>query len=808
MIHYRCLKRIKRIQWCLKNGIERTKKVAFMTKKKQTHPSISQGEGELVQSMLARYHQLATQLRASTDEQTALAALAEMNALPAGAQIELTKELARVHHTDAADVLAALHEFGTQKEARKEARRSLIRLEGAKIYPGWKAPSVPQVVDTMLQETNFPSRFLKGLITDSRDTGEMQLILCWETGEDYREVRLLGFLLEFWFDGIKDFFTSVESQRSFANLLARMTDRPSGVKLKECSLEEGIALLEEAKAVNARHGTRPHRDYTRHRALIDQLLPASLVAQVTSEMAAKEQDEEEIDLSGLAPHEVVVGFIESWADGDLGIAYQILAAESPLREGLARDAWLERRTNWDEHFNPTDVQPALLHTRATPKQRVWRPTTVIKRDGAATQEVEVGWSVELDELLLDEHDRPPEWPTPTLVYAETKRHWFWASFTLVQENDAWHIQSMTDEFLKAQELSEEDLKKRIREIDQKLSQIIASQQSAEFKSMDEAEITQLIRDTIFPAQQSVYYAEVLLKKDPSNRILCEDVVERTLETGQRERSLVYLQALLELSPEERAPLHRQIAELQWRLAQSYSEEEDEERIELYLTQAEKSLFASLALEDSPTAHITLAEVLLERDDRLEEARSHLLQAQQALSEPDEQAHIEMHLGEIDLRQELPARGLSHLQKAVELQPENDTYWEMFGDAQRESNQLAEAESSYKRSIDLAPDNSDHYSALALLYKSMNQNQAMLQTLKDGLTANPESVELHLYLATAYEETGDSQQADNYLEKAEQLDPDSEMVASFRQVLDLSRLNRAQESRRPTKLSGQKKKKHH
>jgi len=454
------------------------------------------------------------------------------------------------------------------------------------------------------------------------------------------------------------------------------------------------------------------------------------------------------------------------------------------------------------------VKPALLHTRVTPKQRVWRPTTVIKKNGAATEEVEAGWSVEFDELLLNEHDRPPEWPTPTLVYTETKRHWFWASFTLVQENDAWHIQTITDEFLKAQELSEEDLKKRIKEIDQKLSQIMDSQQRAEFKSMDEAEITRLISDTLFPAQQSVYFAEVLLQKDPLNRVLCEDVMERTLELGQRERSLVYLQTLLELSPEERAPLHRQIAEIQWKLAQISSEEEDEERAEFYLTQAEKSLFASLALEDNADTHMTLAEVLLERDERLDEARSHLLQAQQAVSESDEQAHIEMHLGEIALRQGLPARGLSHLQRAVELQPENDTYWGMLGDAQRDSKQLAEAESSYKRSIELAPDDSDHYSSLALLYKSMNQNQAMFQTLKDGLAVNPESVELHLYLAVAYEETGDSQQSDDYMEKAERLDPESEMVASFRQILDLSRLKQSKESRRPARLSGQKKKKRH
>ncbi|HLY30946.1 MAG TPA: hypothetical protein VKQ36_07950, partial [Ktedonobacterales bacterium] len=44
-------------------------------------------------------------------------------------------------HTDAADLLIAINELGQQKNARKEAKRSLIQLQSQRIYPNWKPPA-------------------------------------------------------------------------------------------------------------------------------------------------------------------------------------------------------------------------------------------------------------------------------------------------------------------------------------------------------------------------------------------------------------------------------------------------------------------------------------------------------------------------------------------------------------------------------------------------------------------------------------------------------------------------------------------
>src|SRR6266550_2985793 len=57
----------------------------------------------------------------------------------------------------------------------------------------------------------------------------------------------------------------------------------------------------------------------------------------------------------------VVGyFLEAWATGDFGGAYDWLANDSPLREGLTRDAWIEQRTSWSRDAQSEDLKISFL----------------------------------------------------------------------------------------------------------------------------------------------------------------------------------------------------------------------------------------------------------------------------------------------------------------------------------------------------------------------------------------------------------------------------------------------------------------
>lgn len=192
-----------------------------MPKKKNTSVSVSQEDNVQAQNILTQYHQITHNLHESTDQKQAETALSEINSLPEGTQIALLKALSKENHVDAADVLTAIYELTPLKTVRKEARRSLIRLEGAKIYPAWEAPIDRTPAISLFQSTTNPPRFWKGIVTNSMDVGEVQLLLYWEQGDDYKEVRVLGFLLEFRHDGVKNAFTQVESKRSFENSWSR-----------------------------------------------------------------------------------------------------------------------------------------------------------------------------------------------------------------------------------------------------------------------------------------------------------------------------------------------------------------------------------------------------------------------------------------------------------------------------------------------------------------------------------------------------------------------------------------------------------
>src|SRR2546426_6559476 len=109
-----------------------------MTRKKETNSVVSQEDNAQVQHLLEQSHQIADNLHNSSSQEEAEAVLSDINSMPEASQLTLLKALSKEHDTDAADVLIAINELSPNKSIRKEARRSLIRLEGAKVYPGWK----------------------------------------------------------------------------------------------------------------------------------------------------------------------------------------------------------------------------------------------------------------------------------------------------------------------------------------------------------------------------------------------------------------------------------------------------------------------------------------------------------------------------------------------------------------------------------------------------------------------------------------------------------------------------------------------
>src|SRR5207245_2934376 len=162
---------------------------------------------------------------------------------------------------------------------------------------------------------------------------------------------------------------------------------------------------------------------------------------------------------------------------------------SPLREGLSRDEWVERREAWADEAHPDNLTPSFIYERDLQKiPKIWVPNPLIAFRPITHKEIEVGWSIELDETPLS--DTLPELPKATVIYEETGRHWFWTSYTLVQEQDEWRIQSISDEGTNAQGLPSEELQKRVQEHNKYLEEFAQTHKAA-----DVAEAAQYL-DTI------------------------------------------------------------------------------------------------------------------------------------------------------------------------------------------------------------------------------------------------------------------------------------------------------------------------
>lgn len=774
-----------------------------MAKKKNTPSSSSQGDDGQVQQVMERYRQIAENLHSSTDRKQAEAALTSINTLSEPTQMALLRALSKEHDSDAADVLIALHELSPNKNIRKEARRSLIRLQEARIYPQWNPPS-QQPLAIVTPAT--PLQFWKGVVTGSRADGMIQLVLCFHESENSRQARVLGFLLDYFRDGVKEFFTRVESKNSIDGLIAEMSQL-EGIGTRPCSLAKGRRLVLEALAVNQQHGTIPYKDYRLNASLITRLVldPADLEEDDDLDNEDEEDfedelddeddfdDEDEIDLDDMAPDEVVVNFVEFWVNGDYELAYKLLASDSPIREGLSEEEWVERRESWADEALPDELEPNFIHEREVQKSGLCLPNPVNAFRSANSKVFEVGWSIALDET--DSDTTLPELPKATAIYEKTDRHWFWTSYTLVQEEDQWRIQQIIDEGAIALNLPLEELQQRSTENDKRLGEFNEQHNPTDPDAPERAS------ELLWRVMQSVYYRDALIKHLPLERSLYEEAAAPLILFGLYERSLVYLEPLAERFTEKRGEILRGLASVYAELSQQYYDKEDDDLGDYFQERAETVLRESLDVEENAAAYISLAELFLDDDERLDEAEEHLNKAKSLTSDPFEEAHIELHLGQIAMEREEYDQALSHYERAAEIQPEAAESWSNLAEANERLGNIAEAEANYRRAIELQPDDEDLWYSLSKVFSDNHEPEKAIEVIEEGIDTNPNSAVLNVYLSSVYLDMGDFDEAEIFLDRAEELDPDLEILTSYRQVFNMAKSMQAR--KKPRQIHGSK-----
>ena len=717
--------------------------------------NISQSEQE--QELLARLSDVAQTVRASSTPTEAEAALADITALPPLAQLNFIRTLSKTTTTDAADVLTALNTYASDKEIRKEARRALIRLESMRVRSQW-TPPVAQASAVQLN-TNNPPRFWQGLTTQSREEGEMQVILMWEYGYDYSEVRTFGFLLDFWSAGVKDCFIEVVSKRAMTRRIEEMRSKMTDLAPTSCTLAEGKRLIEDALSVNTWRHVEPAAEFRNNRNLINQfILNASNIGEDGGRTFVHPELEDQ---------ETIINFLGAWSMGDFGLAYDLLTPDSSVRNGLDRDEWIERHRAWFDEAKPACVELGFVHEREQAKSALWVPNPTVNK--TSRKDIELGWSLELVDTQLAGTLR--EFPMASAINKETGRHWFWTSYTMVRQREGWRIQSIADEDVRLQGLPINELQRLIKEYEDVMDGLIQRVQGG-----TQNDQTAFLEEASWRLTQMLHFYDALIAKLPLDRQITEEAYSRSVLIGNPERSMVYLERLVQRFPDNRADLQRRLSATTTALAFNFINNGMTERGEALLARAEAILRESLTTQDSATGHMLLGELLLSQD-RLDEAAQELLRASELNPTPDEQASIEAGLGNIEMHRERMDAAIPHYRRVTELKPDYAGIWFSLGFAHRLLGDLDAAELDYQHAIQQDPNDIRPYSELTAIYMNKEEVEQARSVIAQGVHANPDSAHLHALYASVLDVVGDKRAARRELAEAEAIDPTLEIVRS-------------------------------
>jgi tetratricopeptide (TPR) repeat protein len=746
-----------------------------MTANKKTPTDSLQADETQVQLLFARRQALAKELHGCTSRVEAQRLLADVFAADRATQMALLKTLARTRDSAAADLLLAAHELAPLKEVRKEARRGLIQLAGAKVYPSWTPEPEPAAVGGVAVE-NAP-RFWKGLVAEMREAGELQLTLCWEYGVEYSEARMMSFLLDFWREGVKDFFTDTGTKRYIEDRLKEMRQRTRMAETEagdeehatyvDCTLAEGRRLLNEALDVNRWRKTEPHKDFR-------QALP--LVQRLVLHAGEVGEDRGLTFISrGLEPDMVAANFAGAWAMGDYGLCYDLLTRDSPLLEGHSRAEWIELRRRWADEAHPMRFELYFLTEREQSSQSgLWLPTSVLSARAAGSKEIEMSWSLQLADTPLS--GTLPEMPLGTTVYKETGRHWFWTVYVVEQQQGEWRLARIRDEGAAIQALPLDELQRRVQENDEAIQKIMREHQPSE------PDAQKYFDEIVRRSWQILSLDDARLVRNPLDKAIYEDAYGRAMSLRAVERAAVYAEELVRRFPNDPDHLstRQRLGAVQVALAERFGSLGLNEQARHFMELGEATLRDTLSTHD-PLSYVLVAELLVSQGKE-EDAEKLLLEAREFAQERDAQAQIEFDLAHIAVNQERFADAQRYLERLAEISPNYPSLWAMLGYAQREQGNFAEAEIAFKRSMEEDPTEVRAYAELGTLYVDRNELDKARDVFSQGIRALPQSAHLRALMAMVYIEKGDQRRAREYLQEAERLNPDLEIVQAIRELL--------------------------
>jgi tetratricopeptide (TPR) repeat protein len=510
--------------------------------------------------------------------------------------------------------------------------------------------------------------------------------------------------------------------------------------------------------------------------------------------------------------DIVSDFLESYAKGDFEEAYEQLASTSPLRQGLSSEEWVAQRRQWQTQAHPANLRIAFVNDLEDLDSLEEGLTDAPVDDQPA---VEVGWSLQFAET--PPISQLPEVPMATATLKETGRHWFWARYTFVEEDDEWFIDQMIDEGANAFKLDISEIQQRLDVIAELASQRLSvfgagedededlddeDEEGSDFKDKDEDDEdlddedddfdAEIFMETLLEMEEALrvmtkgtHYNDALIAKSPDvDHEPYEQNVKQAMVANDMERAAVYLQQMAECFPDQRSQAQEQLGLAYYSIAQGYQEEQEdeeprsEEEIRHFQALAERTLHSAVDTDKSIVAHIALAKLIFAQE-RVDEAET-LLQAAQSLTADQKQlADIEVGLGLIAKKRGATEQALHHFQRVAELNPDYEALWYNIGMLQNKLGRSEEAIANLKRNIEASPEQTAAHVELSSIYLTQNNPAKARQILQEGLQWDSEAADLLAQLSIVYMQSNDLRTAQKYLQQAEDVDDEDEVVQKAR-----------------------------
>lgn len=475
-----------------------------------------------------------------------------------------------------------------------------------------------------------------------------------------------------------------------------------------------------------------------------------------------------------ASQSAVETFLEYWGNQEFEEAYTCLAQESPLKEGLSQEDWATRRTSWANNTQPNDIQIMFI--------------TSIDDENTSEQQkfVDVGSSIQLATI------QPlVECPQPVISFPETGRSWFWLRYTLVQEDDQWVIQTITNEAAAAIMLPPEELLQKIRDNGEQI-QKVSQEIEAEIRADEDEVEDDLEIDFVDAGPAEVGDQVTVIDEKTKAKVGREKIIEEviSIDTDDEDdededeeefehemdlftdtldhmdslvrlvsQNLYYYDAIFAQNPTKYAEHYKEAFNLASTIA-------DAERAAVYARQASEHApeERSDALRNLAISYQALALRYHNEDDHEEEARIDALiepTMRQALAieeSPDNQITLATILIQREKNLEEAEALLIKAQKGP-LSPEGTASIELgLGEIALFNEEEEKALQHFEKLVQLEPDDEQAWYRIGYLHHQLDNIDEAIDALNKCIDLDPEVTEAYTELAGIYLTQGKQQKA--------------------------------------------------